>query len=29
VQLLEFMSSDPKIKKLQGKLLSVLDSNSH
>jgi hypothetical protein len=29
VQLLEFMSSDPKIKKLQGKLMSVLDSNSH
>ena len=29
VQLLEFMSSDPKIQKLQGKLLSVLDSNSH
>ena len=29
VQLLEFMSSDPKIQKLQGKLMSVLDSNSH
>ena len=28
VQLLEFMSSDPKIQKLQGKLMSVLDSNS-
>lgn len=29
VQLLEFMSSDPKMQKLQGKLTSVLDSNSH
>ena len=29
VQLLEFMSSDPKMQKLQGKLTSVIDSNSH
>lgn len=29
VQLLEAMSSDPKIQKLQGKLMSVLDSNPH
>lgn len=29
VQLLEYLSSDPKMQKLQGKLTSVLDSNSH
>ena len=29
VQLLEYMSSDPKMQKLQGKLMSVLDSNPH